>query len=295
MPVMNLGAHISTAGGLHQAFARGQAASCSLMQIFSKSERQWLAKPLTEEHLELWRHEAAQSSIKAVLIHSSYLINLASPKDELWEKSIAALADELERSHHLAIPYVVLHPGSHTGSGTDAGLSRVATALDRLFADGVGGDVKVLLETTAGQGSYLGGTFEELARLQDLLRHPERVAICVDTCHIFAAGYEFSSPEGYTTTFDRLVELVSLPQIAAFHLNDSKGLLGSHLDRHEAIGEGQIGLEGFRHLLNDPRFTDLPMVLETPKGPDAAEDIRNLQVLRGLRTGHQDDVQRPVS
>ncbi len=283
MRAMNLGAHISAAGGLHQAFARGEAVGCHTLQIFSKNERQWRAKPLLEESIAQFKAEAARSRLGPVMVHGSYLVNLASPNDELWERSIEALADELDRCDRLGIPYLVLHPGAHTGSGTQAGFQRVATAVDRLFEEGVGGDTVLLLETTAGQGTCLGGTFEELADMIGLLRRPERAAVCVDTCHIFAAGYDISTPESYDATFDRLVELVGLDRIKAFHLNDSKGALGSHLDRHEAIGDGQIGLEGFRRLINDPRFCGLPMVLETPKGSDGAEDIRNLTTLRGLR------------
>lgn len=289
---MIFGAHISAAGGLHQAFARGETAGCETLQIFTKSERQWQAKPLTEDIIGQFKAEATRSGIAPLMAHGSYLINLAAPGDELRERSIVAFAEELERCRMLDIPYLVLHPGAHTGSGTEAGLRRVAEALNRLFAAGVGGDVTLLLETTAGQGTCLGGSFEELTSLLEQVRYPERVAVCVDTCHIFAAGYDFTTPEGYATTFDRLIELLGRERIKAFHLNDSKGTAGSHLDRHEAIGDGQIGLAGFRHLVNDLRFSGLPMILETPKGDgkdDGAADIRNLATLRGLRltaTGH---------
>jgi deoxyribonuclease-4 len=283
MPSMNLGAHMSTAGGLHLAFARGAATGCNTMQVFSKNERQWQAKPLTPEAIEQFKDEAARSHIKPLLTHASYLINIATAKDDLWERSIAALSDELERANLLGIPYVVLHPGAHTGAGTESGIARVAAALDRLSTEGIGGDTKVLLETTAGQGTTLGGSFEELTRILDQLHALERIEICVDTCHIFAAGYDISTDEGYTAAIARLIELVGLSRIAAFHLNDSKGACGSHLDRHEAIGEGQIGLTGFRNVVNDPRFCSVPMILETPKGTDDTEDIRNLQTLRGLR------------
>ena len=282
MREMIFGAHISVAGGLHQAFTRGQTAGCHTIQIFTKSERQWKAKPLTEESIAEFRNEAGRTGIAPLLAHASYLINLASPDDVLWQRSIDAFAEELERCRLLGISYLVLHPGAHTGSGTEAGLVRVADALNQLFAGGTGGDVTVLLETTAGQGTCLGGSFEELARLLELLRYPHRAAVCVDTCHIFAAGYDFRSPEGYTATFDRLIGLLGRDLIKAFHLNDSKGAAGSHLDRHDAIGDGQIGVEGFRYLVNDPRFCGLPMILETPKGDDGAEDIRNLATLRGL-------------
>ncbi len=279
----NLGAHMSVAGGLHLAFERAHAAGCTALQIFSKSERQWQAKPLTDEAIAQFRAAQARTAINSVIVHDSYLINLASPKDDLWHKSIAAFGHELERCEQLGIPYLVTHPGAHTGAGVDAGLRREVQALNQLFADGVGGSTVVLLETTAAQGTTLGGRFEELAwLLQHTAAFPDRIGVCVDTCHIFAAGYDFRTPDGYAAVFDRLIELVGMDQIKAFHLNDSKGTLGGHLDRHAAIGEGEIGLDGFRSLLNDARFAGLPMVLETPKGEDDSEDRRNLATLRAL-------------
>lgn len=283
MARMNFGAHMSISGGLYKAFARGEAVGCRAMQIFSKNERQWQAKSLTDEDIERFKAEQARTGIGPVIVHDSYLINLASPKDELWEKSIAAFGHELERCEQLGIPYLVTHPGAHTGSGCDAGLQREVQALDRLFADGVGGNTMVLLETTAGQGTCLGGQFEELAWLIEQSAYPERIGVCVDTCHIFAAGYDFRTPEGYKAVFDRLISLVGSERIKAFHMNDSKGALGSHLDRHTAIGEGTIGLDGFRRLVNDPRFAAVPMVLETPKDPEPEADLRNLAILRELQ------------
>jgi deoxyribonuclease IV len=283
MRSMNFGAHMSVSGGLHTAFARGEVAGCRTMQIFSKNERQWNARPLDDEAIEKFKVEQSRTGIGPLIVHDSYLINLASPKDELWEKSIAAFAHELERCQQLGIPYLVTHPGAHTGSGCDAGLQREAEALNRLLAEGVGGETMVLLETTAGQGTCLGGRFEELAWLLENVAYPERIGVCVDTCHIFAAGYDFRTPEGYAAVFDRLIGLIGSQRIKAFHLNDSKGKLGSHLDRHTGIGEGEIGVEGFRLLVNDPRFWELPMVIETPKEPDDSADIRNLTLLRSLR------------
>lgn len=283
MRFMNFGAHMSVSGGLHTAFARGETVGCRTMQIFSKNERQWNAKPLDDEAIQKFKAEQDRTGIGPLIVHDSYLINLASPKDDLWDKSIAAFAHELERCEQLGIPYLVTHPGAHTGSGCDAGLGREVQALDRLFAEGVGGDTMVLLETTAGQGTCLGSRFEELAWLLENVSYPERIGVCVDTCHIFAAGYDFRTPEGYEAVFDRLISLIGSERIKAFHLNDSKGKLGSHLDRHAAIGEGEIGIEGFRLLVNDPRFMELPMVLETPKEPDESADIRNLTLLRSLR------------
>jgi len=185
MRFMNFGAHMSVSGGLHTAFARGETVGCRTMQIFSKNERQWNAKPLDDEAIQKFKAEQERTGIGPLIVHDSYLINLASPKDDLWEKSIAAFAHELERCEQLGIPYLVTHPGAHTGSGCDAGLVREAEALNRLFAEGVGGDTMVLLETTAGQGTCLGGRFEELAWLLENVSHPERIGVCVDTCHIW--------------------------------------------------------------------------------------------------------------
>jgi len=279
---MKFGAHMSISGGLHKAFGHGERAGCEALQIFSKNQQQWRAKPLTEADIAMFKAEHQRCGAWPLAVHDSYLINLATPGDELWEKSIAAFGEELERCAALGIPYLVTHPGAHTGSGEDAGLRREADALNRLFKEGVGGDVLVLLETTAGQGSCLGYRFEHLARLIELVEHQERLGICVDTCHILAAGYDIRTPEAYTATFAEFDRLVGLDRIKVFHVNDSQKGLGSRVDRHTHIGEGEIGIEGFRALVNDARFVDLPMILETPKGEDLAEDIANLAQLRGL-------------
>ncbi len=279
---MKFGAHMSISGGLFKAFAHGERAGCDTIQIFSKSQQQWKAKPLSEKDIELFKNEQQRTGYAPLVVHDSYLINLASPSDELWEKSIAAFREELERCHALGIPYLVTHPGAHTGSGEEAGLAREADALNRLFAEGVGGDVLVLLETTAGQGSCLGHRFEHLARLIELVEQNERLGVCVDTCHILAAGYDIRTPEAYAATFDEFNRVVGVERIKAFHVNDSQKGLGSRVDRHAHIGEGEIGIEGFRSLVNDPRFCDVPMILETPKGDDLAEDIANLAKLRDM-------------
>ena len=280
---MNFGAHISAAGGLQQVFSRAEAVGANIIQLFTKSERQWKAKPLTDELVLAFKTAAAQSTARALLVHDSYLINLASPKDELWEQSIAAFAEELERCVTLGIPYLVTHPGAHTGSGTAVGLVREAEALNRLCGEGVGGDTMVLLETTAGQGTCLGGVFEEIADLIGRLTHPERVGVCLDTCHLFAAGYDLRTPESYAATMTQLATVIGLDRVRAVHVNDSQGGLGSHLDRHAALGEGQLGVEAFRSLVNDARLRDVPMVLETPKTDDGAADRQNLALLRSLR------------
>jgi deoxyribonuclease-4 len=279
---MKLGAHMSISGGLHKAFGLGERAGCDTIQIFSKNQQQWRAKPLIDQEIASFKAEQLRSGLGPLIVHDSYLINLASPKDELWEKSIAAFAEELERCAALGIPYLVTHPGAHTGAGEQAGLQREADAINRLFEQGVGGDTMVLLETTAGQGSCLGYRFEHLARLIELIARDERLGVCVDTCHLLAAGYDIRTPEVYDATFEEFDRVVGIDRIKAIHLNDSQKDLGSRVDRHTHIGEGCIGLEGFRALLNDQRFAELPMILETPKGEDLAEDIANLATLRGL-------------
>jgi deoxyribonuclease-4 len=279
---MKFGAHMSISGGLHKAFGHGERAGCDTIQIFSKNQQQWRGKPLGEQEIALFQAEQQRTGFGPLIVHDSYLINLASPKDELWEKSIAAFADELERCAALGIPYLVTHPGAHTGSGEEVGLRREAEALNRLFDAGVGGDVLVLLETTAGQGTCLGYRFEHLAQLIELVGHAERLGVCVDTCHLLAAGYDIRTPEACAATFDEFDRVIGIERIKAFHLNDSQKDLGSRVDRHTHIGDGCVGLEGFRAVVNDPRFADLPMILETPKDDDLAEDIENLAKLREL-------------
>lgn len=279
---MPFGAHMSISGGVSKAFARGEFAGCEAMQIFSKSERQWNAKPFPDAEIAAYHAEQARTGIGPVIVHDSYLINLASPNDELWEKSIAAFSHELERCDLLKIPYIVTHPGAHTGSGEDVGLIREAEAFNRIFASGVGGTTRVLLETTAGQGTALGNRFEHIARLYELIPHHDRLGVCVDTCHIFAAGYDIRDEATYQATFAEFDRLIGVGQIKAFHLNDSQKDLGSRVDRHSHIGQGCIGLEAFRLLVNDPRFTDVPKIIETPKEDDMADDIVNLTLLRSL-------------
>jgi deoxyribonuclease IV len=233
---MRLGAHMSVAGGLARAYERGASIGCEAMQVFTKSERQWQAKPLLPDEVAAFRAAATQTGIGPVLAHDSYLINLASPDDALRAKSKAAFAHELERCEMLGIPHLVTHPGAHVGSGEAEGLRREAEVLNELFAEGVGGATRVLLETTAGQGTTLGARFEHLALLLELVPYPERLGICVDTCHIFAAGYDIRDAQSYAATFDEFEQRIGLRHIYAFHLNDSQKGLGSRVDRHAAIG-----------------------------------------------------------
>lgn len=276
-----LGAHESVAGGLHKAFERIEKVGGEALQIFSRNQRQWSPAPLKTEEIELYQQAHAQTDNMIVASHGSYLVNLASGKEELLEKSITNFALELERCGQLGIPYVVLHPGSHGGDGVELGLERFVAGLDRAIERGAQ-EVQVLAETTAGQGTSLGAAFEELAYILQNTRYPELVGVCVDTCHIFAAGYELRTATGYETTVKDLGEQIGLEKVKLFHLNDSKKEFGSRVDRHEHIGKGTIGLDGFRYLMNDKRFAHLPMTLETPKSESLIEDRENLTTLRSL-------------
>jgi deoxyribonuclease-4 len=279
-----LGAHESIAGGLQQAFDRIQQVGGESLQIFTRNQRQWKAPPLTDEEITAFKQARAAVDGMPVASHASYLINLGSSQEEQAEKSVTAFVDELQRCARLGIPHVVFHPGSHGGAGIETGLANVTANLDQVIE--VAGDdcvpVTILLETTAGQGTGLGCRFEELARILEKSKYPDRLGICVDTCHIFAAGYDIRTPESYAATFAEFERLIGIERIRFFHLNDSKKELGSRVDRHEHIGRGCIGLAGFRELLRDPRFSRHPMTLETPKGKDLAEDRENLAVLRSL-------------
>jgi deoxyribonuclease-4 len=273
---------MSIAGGVDNAFDRGREVGCDSIQIFTKSSNQWRAKPLSGEEIARYHEKQARSGIAPVIAHSSYLLNLAAPDDGLWQKSLDSLLVEMERCELLHIPNLVIHPGAHTGSGEEAGLKRIVLALDRACEERPEAGVKVTLEVTAGQGTVLCYRFEQIAWILERVRQPGRFAVCFDTSHALAAGYEIRTPEGYADTFAQFERLVGLERLEVFHLNDSKKDLGSRIDRHEHIGKGLLGLEPFRMILNDPRFRDLPMLLETPKGPDMKEDIENLRVLRGL-------------
>jgi len=274
---------MSISGGLFRCMEHGQTAGCEVVQLFSKSERQWLAKPITDEDVDKFTEARARTGVVPVMIHDSYLINLSSPDDALWGKSIDGLRIELLRARQLGVPYVNMHPGSHVGSGVEVGLDRMVTALDRLGAEGAYEGVTVLLETTAGQGTNLGSRFEEIGYLIAHTQYPNAFGVCLDTCHIFAAGYDIRTPETYSETMAAFDQHIGLSRLKALHLNDALQPLGDHKDRHAAIGEGHIGLEGFRNVVTDPRLAALPMILETPKSTDLHEDRENLARLRELR------------
>ena len=280
-----LGAHQSIAGGVEKSLARGLEVGCDTIQIFVKTPNRWVSKPLAEENIIAFREAVAETGIWPVFAHSLYLINMATPDDVLWRKSLDALVDDLERCEQLDLPGLVIHPGSHMGSGEEAGVARVAAALDEVHARLPGYQVQVWLEVTAGQGAHLGYTFAQLWGMIDAVKESERLGVCFDTAHAFAAGYELRTREGYEATWQEFDETLGLDRLKAIHLNDSKKELGSRVDRHEHIGKGLLGLEPFRYLLNDPRFRGIPMTLETEKSKDLAEDKENLAVLRSLVAG----------
>ena len=278
-----LGAHMSIEGGLHKAFERISLIGGQSLQIFSKNQRQWRSPELSpseiKEFIETWE----QWGKGPVAVHDSYLINLANPDEKKANRAVGAFAEEIRRADQLTIPYLIMHPGSHVGSGMGKGLQQLTVNIDRAFAQADDAkSVMVLLETTAGQGTGLGASFEELAYVMNKSAHSKRLGVCFDTCHTFAAGYDISSLRGYEKTFADFNKNIGLERLKFFHLNDTKKGLGSRVDRHEHIGKGEIGLEGFRLLMNDPRFAEHPMVLETPKEKDLKEDIKNLSLLRSL-------------
>lgn len=284
-PAPLVGAHMSTAGGVSKAFGRGCDVGCATMQIFTKSPNQWAAKPLEQKEIDRFNQAREESGIEPIVAHDAYLINIASPDRAMRTRSIDALHDELERAETLRVPFLVIHPGAHMKSGEEAGIERVAESLDLIHAKTPEFTTRILLETTAGQGTCLGHRFEHLARIIEGLKSPDRVGVCFDTCHAFAAGYDISGKETYDAVFDEFDETIGLDRLEVIHLNDSKGKLGSRLDRHEHIGKGRIGLDGFRMIMTDRRLARLPKILETPKGPDMAEDVANLKTLRRLALG----------
>lgn len=283
-----IGAHMSIAGGTASAFARGVEVGCATMQIFTKNASQWDAPPLDAGEVARFREEAARTGIAPVFAHDSYLINLASPDPKLLERSRRAFLHELERAEALGIPFVVTHPGSHRGSGEQEGLIRVAASLDWMDEHPAGRGVRICLENTAGQGTVLAGEFGHFEEIFARVRRPERLGVCLDTCHAHAAGYDLGGEGGCRATLDALDRAVGLDRVLALHLNDAKGERGGRLDRHEHLGWGRIGLECFRVLVNEERLQRVPKVLETPKEEGGVEmDPVNLGVLRALHGAAQ--------
>jgi deoxyribonuclease-4 len=278
-----IGAHMSIAGGYDKAVERAQKVRARALQIFTKNASQWKGKPMALTAARAFRTAWERSGVDAVVAHDSYLINLASPNRFLQERSIRAFADELLRCESLGVPALVTHPGAHMGAGAVEGCDRVAESLDRARQLEPAPGVTVLLETVAGQGTTVGRTFEELHRIRARVRRPDLVAFCLDTCHVHAAGYDLTSERGFDETFDQFDAVLGLENLRAFHLNDSKRERGSHVDRHEHIGRGHLGVGPFARILRDARFRRVPKLLETPKGRDGiVMDRRNLALLRRL-------------
>jgi deoxyribonuclease-4 len=278
------GAHMSVAGGLHKALLEAHEHGCATVQLFTKNANQWAAKELADEDVRLFRQTLRQTGLRLPMAHDSYLINLASPDEALRRKSLDAFVDEMSRAERLGLRYLVMHPGAHMDSGEEAGLARVARALDEAHDRCPDYRLCVLLETTAGQGSTLGHRFEHLAKILSAVRRPERLGVCFDTCHVFAAGYALAPEAEYRATLRAFDRTIGLGRLKVFHINDSLKPAGSRVDRHAHVGRGEMGLEPFRLLVNDRRFRNRPMVLETPKedGDESDMDAVNLATLRGL-------------
>jgi deoxyribonuclease-4 len=279
------GSHLSIAGGLHNALLKAEELGCGTVQIFTKNQQQWRCKPLDPAAIAQWSTERDRLKFRKTVSHDSYLINLASADEALWNKSVDLFVEELTRCVLLGIPYLVTHPGAHMGSGEAAGLRRVAMALDAVHARVPADGVITCLEITAGQGSSLGYKLEHLAEIIDLVKEPARLGVCLDTAHLFAAGYDFRGPRKYSAFRKSLERTIGMRRVKVLHLNDSKKDLGSRVDRHEHIGHGKIGLSGFKQFVRDAAFAKAPKILETAKEkhPDGREwDAVNLETLRGL-------------
>ena len=277
-----LGAHMSIAGGVDQAVLRGRRLHCDAIQIFVKSNVQWAMRALDPKERDHFMAERRTSGIQSIFAHSSYLINPASSDRDVLKRSVSSLVEELRRAAELDLPFMVLHPGAHGGAGMREGIKKVAGSLDKALAGRPAGCPKILLETTAGQGTSLGWRFEQLAEIMAAVERPEMLGVCFDTCHVFSAGYDMRTSQGYESVMREFDGTVGLEKIKAFHLNDCKAKLGWRIDRHEHIGRGAIGRKAFSLLLNDPRFACMPMVLETPKGKGDIWDKRNLGLLRRM-------------
>jgi deoxyribonuclease-4 len=275
------GAHMSIAGGYYRALEIAHKYDCEALQVFTKNSNQWSAKELTEADIGLFQDTLGRTRVRALLAHDSYLINLASPDKTLFRRSVEAFVVEVQRAERLGLHYLVTHPGAHVGCGEEAGLARVTTALNEVHRRCPGYRVQILLETTAGQGSCLGHRFEHLASILEQVAESERVGVCFDTCHVFAAGYSLAPEPAYRATLRQFDKIIGLDRLKAFHMNDSLKPLGSRVDRHAHIGRGCLGLEPFRLLINDRRFRRHPMLLETPK-EDGRRDMDRIN-LRTLR------------
>ena len=277
-----LGAHTSIGGGIHRAIERSCSVDCTAMQIFVKNNMQWFARPLAPEEIVAFLRHAQRCQLDSVFAHANYLINLAATNPQFHANSLRALAEELVRADQLELPFLVLHPGAHLGAGEEAGLNKIVDSIDAVHALLPKTKTRIALETTAGQGSCLGDKFEHLAYIITNVRDPERLCVCLDTAHVFAAGYELATEAATKKMFAQFDRIIGLQHLAAIHLNDSKTARGSRVDRHEHIGKGKIGLNAFRFIMRDRRFGKIPKVLETPKGKEMLEDVENMKILREL-------------
>jgi deoxyribonuclease-4 len=277
-----LGAHMSIRGGVSVAIERARSIRCTAMQMFVKNNMQWFARPLTRDEIRAFLDHVQRGELSSIFGHANYLINLAATNPQFHANSIRALSEELTRADQLELPFLVLHPGAHLGAGEEAGLEKIVGSIDEVLRKIPHVKTKIALETTAGQGSCIGHQFEHLAFIIANVREPERVCVCVDTAHLFAAGYDISSTHATRKTLCEFDRVIGLDRLAAIHLNDSKTSRGSRVDRHEHIGKGRIGLDAFRFIMRDRRFRKIPKVLETPKGKDLREDVVNLKMLRAL-------------
>lgn len=279
---MLFGAHESISGGVFTAIERGKHATCDTIQMFNKGNNQWKAKKLESEEIDKFFKAIEDTGVTASTSHTSYLINIASPDKKLNAVSCKSLKEEMERCNLLRIPNLVMHPGSHVDTGEEEGIKRISSNLNKLFDELENNSVVLLLETTAGQGSHLGYNFEQIAQMIDGVEDKNHVGVCMDTCHIFAAGYPITDSKDYKATMNKFDDTVGLDKLRIIHMNDSMKEFGSKKDRHEHIGKGHIGLEGFRNIVNDKRLSKIPMILETHKEEDLKDDIENLRVLRSL-------------
>jgi deoxyribonuclease-4 len=280
--VPRFGAHTSIAGGLHLALERATILGCDSVQIFLRNNLRWRARARTPEELDQFRETLAASELEPVVAHAIYLINLASPEEEVRAQSIEAFAEELARCHEAGIPYLVLHPGSHKGEGLEEGIARIARTISAAYDAHPEYEVMTLLENTAGQGNVIGKSFEELSQIAAQLEDPAHVGYCFDTAHALAAGYELRTSAGYHETFAQLERVLGLDKLHCFHVNDSRYDLNEEADEHRNVGEGYLGIEAFRMLVNDPRFAELPMILETPTEDDMSGYKADLKLLRSL-------------
>ena len=273
---------MSIGGGVHMAIERGCSIKCTAIQMFVKNNMQWFARPLKREEIRAFLEHRQRGELLSIFAHANYLINLAATNPQFLENSIRALSEELTRADQLELPFLVLHPGAHLGVGEEAGLEKIVDSVNRVFRKIPKVKTKIALETTAGQGSCLGHRFEQIAYIIENIRQPERLCVCLDTAHVFAAGYEIGADAGVKKTFRDFDRVIGLTRLAAIHPNDSKTVRGSRVDRHQHIGKGEIGLDAFRFIMRDRRFRKIPKVLETPKGKDLREDVTNMKTLRGL-------------